>query len=223
MISVPLLALTMSPIAAAALLLPLFILSDLVALYLYRKHYDLANVKILLPAGLLGILLGWLMAAMVSDTIVVLLIGLMGVIFCLNVWLRGDKKGKYSQPSVPRGLFWGTLSGFTSFIAHAGAPPYQMYLVPQKLPRLMFAGTTTVVFAAVNLAKVIPYSVIEPYTLNNLKISLAFLPLALLGTLLGKYGITKLGDKWFYRLVQVALFLICLQLIIKAGLELSGS
>jgi len=220
MIAVPLLSLTMAPIAAAALLLPIFLLSDLVAVYLYRKHYDLPNVKILLPAGLMGIVLGWSMASSVSDVVVSLLIGLMGVAFCLNVWFRKAGATQQANRSIPRGIFWGTLSGFTSFVAHAGAPPYQIYLLPQKLPRLVFAGTTTVVFTAVNLAKIVPYSLIEPYTLSSIKTSLAFLPFALFGTILGKFSVAWLSDEWFYRLVQIALFLICLRLISIALIEL---
>jgi len=215
MIAVPLLALSMSPIAAAALVLPIFILSDVVAVYLYRHHFDTANLKILIPAGLMGVVIGWLTATLVSETLVALLIGVLGVGFCLNVWLRGDNAVTV-QPSRLRGLAWGTLSGFTSFVAHAGAPPYQIYMLPQKLPRLVFAGTTTILFTTVNLAKIIPYSAITPYTSDTLKLSFAFLPVALLGTVIGKYSVKLLSDKWFYRIVQIALFVICVQLIVNS-------
>jgi len=216
MIAVPLLALTMSPIAAAALVLPIFILSDLVAVYLYRRDFDRENLKILIPAGLLGVGIGWLTASLVPDAVVALLIGLLGVGFCLNVWIRGKQSADPKPRSVRSGLFWGTVSGFTSFVAHAGAPPYQIYMLPQKLPRLVFAGTTTLLFSVVNLAKVIPYAMIEPFTLPVLKTSLTVLPIALVGTLIGKFGVNKLSDQWFYRLVQVALFLVCVQLIVKS-------
>jgi len=196
MIAVPLLALSMSPIAAAAWLLPIFILSDMVAVYLYRQHYDVANLSVLIPAGLAGVGIGWLTASLVSDNTVALLIGLLGVGFCLNVWLRGNATQTAAQPSKIKGALWGTLSGFTSFVAHAGAP--------------------TILFTIVNLAKIIPYSAIEPYTTTGLKTSLAFVPFALLGTVVGKYSIVKLNDTWFYRLVQIALFVICVQLIVRS-------
>ena len=109
------------------------------------------------------------------------------------------------------------MSGFTSFVAHAGAPPYQIYTLPQKMPRLVFAGTTTLLFACVNLAKVVPYAMIEPFTASLVKTSLQFLPIALVGTVIGKYGIQKLSDRWFYRLVQIALFAICIQLILRSA------
>lgn len=222
MIGVPLLALSMSPIKAAALLLPIFILSDVVAVYLYRHHFDKTNLRTLIPAGILGVGIGWLTASVVSDTVVTLMIGLLGVGFCLNVWLRKHAEIEAKAPDVLKGWFWGTLSGFTSFVAHAGAPPYQIYTLPQKMPRLVFAGTTTLLFGCVNIAKVIPYSMIEPFTSSMVKTSLQFLPVALLGTLVGKYGVQMLSDRWFYRLVQIALFAICVQLIVRSVPNLLG-
>lgn len=216
MISVPLLALSMPPIQAAALLLPIFILSDVVAVYLYRHHFDKKNLTILIPAGILGVGIGWLTASYLSDAVVTLLIGLLGVSFCLNVWLRKQANAEAKKPNALKGFFWGTLSGFTSFVAHAGAPPYQIYTLPQKIPRLVFAGTTTLLFTCVNLAKIVPYALIEPFTISMVKSSLQFLPIALVGTLVGKYGVQVLSDRWFYRLVQIALFLICAQLIFQS-------
>ena len=216
MIAVPLLALSMTPIKAAALLLPIFILSDLVAIYLYRHHFDKTNLLILVPAGLLGVLIGGLTASIVSDTVVTLLIGLLGVGFCLNVWFRKQVDAEPIAPNPVKGWFWGTLSGFTSFVAHAGAPPYQIYTLPQRMPRLVFAGTTTILFSCVNMAKVIPYAMIEPFTGALIKTSLVYLPIALLGTLVGKFGVQKLNDRWFYRLVQIALFVICVQLVLRS-------
>jgi len=216
MIAVPLLSLTMSPIKAAALLLPLYILSDGVAVYLYRQAFDKENLKILLPAGLLGVFFGWLTASMISESAVSLLIGVLGVGYCFNSWLRKDTHEPGIKPSRYLGYFWGTLSGFTSFISHAGAPPYQIYMLPQKLPKLVFAGTTTFVFAAVNLAKIVPYALIEPFTVDMLSTAMMYLPAALIGTMVGKMGVHKLSERWFYLLVQTTLFLICAQLIYRS-------
>lgn len=216
MLSVPLLSLQMSPISAAVLLLPIYILSDLVGLYLYRREYSLENIKTLIPAGILGVIIGWATASVVSDRMVAFLIGIMGVVFCLYTWLCQKHNHPPLKPNVRKGLFWGTLSGFTSFVAHAGAPPFQVYTLPQKLPKMVFAGTTTIVFAIVNLAKVIPYSNLHPYSLDTLKLSGVLLPLAAVGAVVGKNLIKQLPEKWFFLSVQVALFLISIQLILKS-------
>ena len=137
----------------------------------------------------------------------------MGITFCLYTWFIKKTDSVAKSANVKKGLLWGTLSGFTSFVSHAGAPPFQIYVLPQKLPKMVFAGTTTMVFAAVNLAKIIPYSKLQPYTTSTLEVSLYLLPLAALGTVVGKKLIEHLAEKWFFLTVQIALFAISLKLV----------
>jgi len=210
MLSVPLLALTISPIAAAVLLLPIYILSDVVAVWLYRREYSVDNLKVLIPAGIAGVVLGWSTASLVSDQMVSLLIGLLGIGFCLYRWFGLRVSTTPSTTTPIKGWFWGTMSGFTSFVSHAGAPPYQIYVLPQKLPKMIFAGTTTILFAVVNLAKLIPYASLHPYSQETLLLSFSLVPFAALGTLLGRWFILHLSEEWFYKLVQIALFMISL-------------
>ncbi len=213
MLSVPILSLFMSPLVAAVLLLPIYILSDVVSVWLYRREYSADNLKILIPAGVAGVAIGWSAATVVSDRMISLLIGLMGISFCLYTWFFKKTTQVASPATVSKGLFWGTLSGFTSFVSHAGAPPFQIYVLPQKLPKMVFAGTSTIVFASVNLAKLIPYSSLYPYSKPTLMVSAVLLPCAAVGTLLGRYLIQRLPDKWFFLAVQIALFLICIRLV----------
>lgn len=213
MLSVPLLALHMSPLVAAALLLPIYILADIVSVWLYRKEYSAENISILMPAGILGVLLGWATAAFISDRMVAVMIGVMGLSFCLYTWTRNKKNVKPKPANKTKGLLWGTLSGFTSFVSHAGGPPFQIYVLPQQLPKMVFAGTTTIVFAAVNLAKIIPYATLHSYSLSTIAVSAYLIPVAAVGTVIGKKMIERLPEKWFFLAVQIALFLISIQLI----------
>ncbi len=213
MLSVPILSLTMSPLVAAVLLLPIYILSDVVSVWLYRREYSAANIKILIPAGFLGVIIGWATASMISDNMVSLMLGLMGAVFCLHQWLKKKTSAPPAKASTGKGLFWGSLSGFTSFISHAGAPPFQIYVLPQRLPKMVFAGTTTIVFAAINLAKIVPYSSLYPYTRDTLEVSAYLLPVAAVGTVVGKKLIERLSEKWFFLAVQIALFIISIKLI----------
>ena len=223
MVSVPLLSLVMSPVLAAVLLLPIYILSDIVSVWLYRKDFSAPNLKILIPAGLLGVFVGWATASYVSDLAVTLLIGLIGVGFCLNIWLHRSANQHPRPVNAAKGLFWGTLAGFTSFVSHAGAPPYQVYILPQKLPKLVFAGTSTILFAVINLAKVVPYSNLHPYADSTLAVSAGLVPIAIVGTVLGRYLTQKLSEKWFYLAVQLALFAISLKLVYNGVLGLLGA
>lgn len=216
MLSVPILSMRMSPLVAAVLLLPIYILSDIVGVYLYRREYSVENIKVLIPAGVLGVIIGWATATVVSDKMVTLLIGVMGIVFCLYTWSKRKQDNPATRPTIKKGLFWGTFSGFTSFVAHAGGPPFQIYILPQKLPKMVFAGTTTIVFAVVNLAKIIPYSNLHPYTAETLKVSILLVPIAAIGTVLGKYLIQQLPEKWFYLAVQIALFMLSVKLTADA-------
>lgn len=216
MLSVPLLSLFMSPLKAAVLLLPLYLLADIAAVYLYRHEYSLPNIKILIPAGLMGSLIGWATASAVSDSAVALMIGVMGIVFCLYRWLNRGSSAPAAPAELKRGIFWGTISGFTSFVAHAGGPPFQVYTLPQKLPKMVFAGTSALVFAVLNLSKVVPYHFLNPSSAASLKVSALLIPVAVMGTVIGRQLIKRLSDKWFYLAVQIALFLISIQLVLSA-------
>ena len=212
MMAVPILSLVMSPMKAAVLLLPIYIISDGVSVWLYRKNFSIINLKILIPAGIFGVFVGWLTAAYTSDAATKLMIGLLGVGFCLNTWLR--KSAATTQPAnLKKGIFWGTIAGFTSFISHAGGPPFQIYMLPQRLPKAQFAGTATIVFTFINAAKILPYQLLQPYAMADLISASALVPSALIGTVIGAYVTKKIADAWFFRLVQIGLFLISIRLI----------
>ena len=213
MLSVPVLSLVMSPVKAAVLLLPLFVISDAVGVWLYRKNYSWVNLRILVPAGISGVLVGWLTAAMISDLTIKLLIGLVGVSFCLQTWFKRGQSEMPQAASLPKGIFWGGAAGFTSFIAHAGGPPFQIFVLPQKLPKAEFAGTATILFAIINLAKIGPYQNLSPYTEDDFWKVIVLVPFALLGTFLGAYLTKRIADAWFFKLVQAGLFLLSLKLI----------
>jgi uncharacterized membrane protein YfcA len=212
MLAVPILSLYMSPVKAAVLLLPIYIISDVVSVWLYRKDFSASNLKILIPAGVLGVFIGWLTASFTSDTAVKLMIGCMGVGFCLSTWLRRTPQAKQAV-SLKKGLFWGTMAGFTSFISHAGGPPFQIYVLPQRLPKVQFAGTATLLFAVINAAKILPYQLLQPYAYDDLLRAANLIPFALLGTVIGAYVTKRIADVWFYRLVQVGLFVVSIKLI----------
>ena len=114
---------------------------------------------------------------------------------------------------MPRGLFWGTLAGFTSFVSHSGAPPFQMYVLPQKLEKLAFAGTATILFAIINLAKLIPYWELNSFSAIDPKLPLLVLPVGILGTWVGAKLTRIMPDKLFFAFVQAALFLVSLKLV----------
>jgi uncharacterized protein len=214
-LGVPVLAQVISPVAAAGLLLPLYIVSDIYGLWLYRKNYDLWNIKLIVGAATIGILIGWATAHYNNDAVVKLIVGFIGIWYTADlVWKYSRKVDAEPRPAdVPRGLFWGIIAGFTSFVAHAGGTPYQMFMLPQKLDKMTFAGTATITFTIINLLKVPPYFLLGQINIVSLEKCIYLAPVALFGAWAG-FKLTKLlPEKLFFRFVEVALFVVSLKLI----------
>lgn len=216
-LGVPILALVMSPVRAAAILLPVYVISDLAGLWLYRREFSKENLRILIPAGAVGIALGWATASRISDRGISLLIGLVGLGFCLNAW-RTRHHPPVPRPADPRrGVLWGTLMGFASFVSHSGAPLYQVYVLPQRLPKMIYAGTTAIVFASVNGLKLIPYWALGQLSNANLGVAAYLLLPAVAGTLLGFRLVRILPASRYFLVVQLLLVAVSLRLVLKAA------
>ena len=213
MLAVPIMALVMSPVLAAGLLLPVYVVSDMFGLYAYRHAFDRRVLSILLPGAVAGIGFGWATATVVPETTVTLLVGLIGLAFALNLILRKPAGGQPKRAEVGPGLFWGAVTGFTSFVSHAGAPPYQVYTLPLGMTKAVFAGTSTIAFAVINAVKLVPYYALGQLNLENLK-SAALLSVPAAGAVfLGVHLVNRLPERQFFRLVTWALLLISIKLI----------
>jgi uncharacterized protein len=195
--------------------LPLYVISDWYGLWLYRKNYDVWNIKLMTFACCIGIAIGWATAQFNNDAVVKLIVGLIGIWFTADlVWKNSRKVEMAARPAdVPRGLFWGTITGFTSFVAHAGGVPYQMFVLPQKLDKMTYAGTATITFTIVNALKLPPYWMLGQINLGSLQTGLYLAPVALFGAWAGFRATKILPEKTFFRFVEVALFIVSLKLI----------
>ena len=212
-LGVPVLAQVTSPVVAAGLLLPLLVISDWYGLWMYRKSYDLRVIKLMVVTATIGILIGWAAASITNADVVKLIVGFIGLSFFVDALLKLKREVKPATENIPLATIWGSLTGFTSFVAHAGGPPYQMYVLPLKLDKMTYAGTTTIVFAIINFLKLPPYWQLGQINLASLEVCAWLTPVALIGAFAG-YHLTKLlPEKLFFRLVEVALFLLSLKLI----------
>ncbi|MGB8813124.1 MAG: sulfite exporter TauE/SafE family protein, partial [Paracoccaceae bacterium] len=195
MLSVPLLATVTSPVAAAGLLLPIYVVSDVFGLWAYRREFDRSVLKIMVPATTLGVGVGWATASMVPEDLVTGVVGAIGAVFAANLLLRRGADPE-PQPSDPiKGTFWGILSGFTSFVSHAGAPPYQVYVMPLQLSKAVFAGTSTILFAYVNAIKLVPYYALGQFSVSNLKVAAILMAPAALAVFAGVKMVRMLPEK----------------------------
>jgi uncharacterized protein len=212
-LAMPLLVLVISPVRAAAILLPILIAQDWVSVWAFRRDFNTRNLAIMIPGAVVGIAAGWLLAARVDEAAVRLAVGVISISFVVFMLLRDRIRGDAAATAdVGPGLFWGALAGFTSFVSHAGGPPMMVYVLPQKLSPRVFAGTSTMFFASVNILKVPPYFALGQFSRDNLGVSVTLLPLAIVATLSGVWLVRRVPADRFYNIVLFLTFLIGVKL-----------
>ncbi|MCR4267252.1 sulfite exporter TauE/SafE family protein [Nitratireductor sp. ZSWI3] len=223
LLGVPLLSLVVPPVQAAAILLPILIVMDMVSLWAWRGFFDPRTLSIMLPGALLGIAIGWATAAVVTEGHVRVIVGLVALAFFLR-WLSEKLGGRdrIASHSAPRGLFWGATAGFTSFVAHAGGPPYQVYALPLKQDPKLYTGTSVIFFAVVNAVKLIPYFALGQFDQANLTASLMLVPLAPVATLTGVWVIKRMKPAVFYPFMYGMVLIVSLKLIHDGLSDLLG-
>jgi uncharacterized membrane protein YfcA len=216
LLSLPLMALVISPVRAAAIMLPILIVQDTVAVWAYRSQWDGRNLIILLPSAGVGVILGYLLAEYVSDAGVALAVGLLSVGFAMRQLFFGGNApiaAKERAAGVAAGWFWGILTGFTSMIGNAGGPTFQVYVMPQRLPRDIFVGTGCIFFAVLNWIKVPPFIALGQFTSENLMTAFVLFPLAIVATWAGVLLGRLVSGERFYT--------ISYALLIPVGLKLT--
>ncbi len=213
-LAMPLLALVMSPIRAASIMLPLLIVQDAISVWFYRHTFDRRNLAIMVPGACVGIGLGYVFASYVSDAAIEFAVGVIAVVFAARHLLhlrKTEHEPKRGHPVF--GVFWGGVAGFVSMIANAGAPPFQVYVLPQRLPRDVFVGTGVFFFAAVNWIKTPAFLALGLFTRENLATSAVLLPLAALATWAGVWLVRRVSVERFYKIIYATMAGVGLKLI----------
>ena len=203
-LAVPLIALTVAPARAAAIMLPILVLMDAVGLYAYRGQWDRRIMRVILPAGLVGILIGWLTFRFLADHWIRILLGVISLAFVAEGLRRVALPTSGASDAV--GRIWATVSGFTSFVTHAGGPPLNFYLLRTHLEQAVFAGTTVVFFAVINAAKLAPYLALGLFDATNLATSAVLAPAAAAGIVLGILLRKHMSRTFFFRVVYGFVF-----------------
>jgi uncharacterized protein len=213
-LGVPLMALVMAPVQAAAIMLPILIVMDVASLWAWRGYHDGKTLRYMLPGGMIGIGIGWLMVAVVTDDMVKLIVGTIAVLFVLRYLLAGAAGRATPKPqNFLLATFWSSIAGFTSFVAHAGGPPYQIYTLPLRQDPKVYNGTSVIFFAIVNALKVIPYFAEGQLDATNLTASAALAPLAFITPLAGAWIVRRMKPEVFYPFIYAMVFLTGVKLV----------
>ena len=210
-LAIPIMALSMNPITAAAILLPILLIMDFIAMYFYWNKWDIKNIKIIIPPAIVGIIIGAMTFQYSSSSNIRIIVGSICILFiCLSFF---QKNSDLIKPTKAKGTFWSLVTGYTSFVIHAGGQPISFYLLPQKLNKTIYVGTMTLAFFIVNLIKLIPYYFLDQLIIPNLKISLILSPLAPISIYLGYYLHKKISEESFYFIIYFLLGISGIKLI----------
>ncbi|WP_150291736.1 sulfite exporter TauE/SafE family protein [Sphingobium estronivorans] len=217
-LAMPIMALGVDPVRGAAIMLPILILQDAVSVWAFRHSWDRHVLAVMLPGMAMGVAIGYFFAAQVPETAVLGVLGLISTLFGLQrLWV--ERGGQIVLPSTSPnwvGVLFGVASGFTSQIAHAGSPPFQMWVLPKRLPRDVLVGTTAIAFAVMNWMKVPAYAALGQFTRANLLATAMLVPVAVAATFAGVVLVRRVDPARFYALIYVLMVLLGIKLMADA-------
>lgn len=212
-LAVPIMALAISVPQAAAIFIPILLLMDLLGLAAFRKHFQWSLLKLLVPLGLVGTVVGTFTFQHLSAPAVSVIVGALTLVFLAQ---RLYTQRRRAQPKPLPKIVGGVLaivSGFTSFVSHAGGPPINAYVMGLRQAPLQFTATMALFFFVINLSKWLPYSYLGLLSWDNISTSLALLPLAPIGVWVGVKIAHRIQPDIFYRLIEVGMLLTGLKLL----------
>lgn len=214
-LATPLMALALPPVTAAAILLPVLLVQDVVSVWSYRHSWSGWIIGWMLPGALVGVTFASFFAASVPEAGVLAALGLITLLFGLyRLWAeRGGRIVTASNSPGWVGSLFGVACGFTSQIAHAGGPPFQMWVTPRKLPHETFVGTSSITFAAINWMKVPSYMALGSFNREVLTAAALLIPLAILSTFAGVWLVRRLDSARFYTLVYLLMIALGARLV----------
>ena len=211
-LAVPMMAMAVTVPEAAAILMPVLLLMDLLSMHAFRQDFDKKLLIFMIPFGLLGTLIGALLFKILDAHLVSGIVGLFTLLFLVQRLLFPPKPDSVAPPRW-LGAMLTTTSGFTSFIAHAGSPPVSAYVIPMRLKPVIFTATMAFFFFFLNLSKWVPYAWLGLLDLRNMLTSLVLLPLAPVGVWIGVRVARRIQPSLFYRLIYIGMFLTGCKLV----------
>lgn len=220
-VAVPMMAMALGPVRAAAVMLPLLMFMDLLGLRAYWGRWDRRQALALALAAIPGIILGYVLFGLVSEAAVKVALGAISLCFTAfsiarsRGWIAPNRIDGVDPNFIPRAGLWGAVAGFTSFVAHAGGPPVAMHLLTQNVSKTVYQATTVAFFFCVNIMKAPFYGGLGLFAMENLSLSLLLAPFAAIGMLIGVRAHDLIPERLFFAIAYVALTLIGTKLLLE--------
>ncbi len=212
-VGIPLLSLAMDPIAAGALLAPLFVVMDLTALPFWRPNtWSRVDLAMLLPALVVGVGLGYFVLRDLDRHAVEIVMGVVTLVFAA-LWFLGGGEIKQQSRSTIKATFAGLSSGVTTMVAHSGGPPLAIYLLPLGMSKALYAGTTSLFFTVGNLLKAGPWLVLATPSRSLWVLMALCVPAVPVGVWAGWRLHERLDQRALYRLCYAILVVTAAKLL----------
>ena len=213
LISVTLLSITYGPLTAIAILMPMLIVCDVIALFLNRNHFEYKILWSIAPYSLLGVIIGTILFKFINLSMISIFIGSISLLYVLLNYLIADNRNLKKIPFYGSKSFWGALAGFTSFVLHSGGLPLNIYFMAIYNKKVQFVAGVVFSIALINLFKLIPYFYLEILNFEKLYSYLIFSPIAVIGVILGHWMNSKLSDNSFFTIINIFVVIGSLRLI----------
>lgn len=210
----PLLSQVMPVRTAISLALPLLLFADAFAIGLYWKQWDMRYIRQMLPIAAVGVAVGTVLLWVLPDLTLRRVLGLFTLGFVIYRLLADRLQRTAYTPRTWHAYAAGGASGLGSALANTGAPPFTAYMLLQDVTPQIFAGTTTLFFAVVNLLKLPGIIVGGIFNINDLLHTLWVLPIIPIGVWLGRWLVKRIDKAAFERLLLVLLFAASLILLL---------
>jgi len=212
-LATPLLSQVMPVTDAISLTLPLLLIADVFALWMYRRAWDMHYIRLMLPAAVVGVIIGTALLASLPDLALRRILGFFTLAFVIyKVWIEARLGAAYTSKPW-HGVLAGGASGLASALANNGAPPFTAYMLLQNLTPRAFVGTTTLFFAIVNAIKLPGLVATDLFNFENLAAAWWSIPIIPVGVWTGHWIVNRIDKQAFERfilatLVAASLFLL---------------
>jgi uncharacterized protein len=210
------LAVVVEPGVALALMLPVLMAIDVAAVRAYWGRWDKPSTGAILTGAVPGLVLGAVLFSVISADSIRVLIGLVAVGFPLFriALARGWIAPRPTGFDRRKGWVAGAGVGFTSFVAHAGGPPFAVFMLGQGgIDKTRYHATSVIVFWVVNAMKAALYTMLGLFSWQLLGWSAALIPFAMIGTLIGVKAHKLIPERLFFMVAYTALMLTGLKLL----------
>ena len=199
---------------ALAIILPILIFSDIIAVYRFRREFDLSILKLIVPFSAIGIIIGSFTFNNFSEDLLKLIVGIMGFLFAGHYFLFKKEKAVPAKKNFLKGAICSAVAGFSSFCVHAGGTPTSLYLLPLRLKKEIYVGTRILFFTCVNLIKLPLYVYLSMMNFDTLYQSVSLFPLALIGIFIGYRLLKIIEENLFYNILYTLILVSSTKLII---------